>query len=200
VSATKGANDRSAGGNEMGDLTAQLQAWQRGDRVAAEALFEQLHQKLRAIAKRAVHELGGRAALETTEVVAELYLSLERHDRNSWESRQHFFAVVAKIARSVLVDCERQRRSLKRGGACLTVSLEELSVPVAATARPDLLAVDAALCRLEEIDTEAGQVVELKFFAGLDLEEIAASLGISRSSVVRRWRYARAWLLQELTG
>jgi RNA polymerase sigma factor (TIGR02999 family) len=135
--------------------------------------------------------------LQTTEIVHEAYLRLAAREGLSWQDRAHFFAVSAKAMRHILIDYARSRGYAKRGGQATRVTLDEAGVPSAE--RPlDLVALDQALARLEADYPRRSQVVELRYFGGLLNEEIAEVLKVSPATVERDWRYARAWLHQEL--
>lgn len=158
--------------------------------------MELLYHDLRALA---AHRLKGERpdhTLQPTALVHEAFLRLSERPDVVWESRTHFFRVAAVQIRRVLVDHARSRNRAKRAGNLLRVTLsDDMAV---ATPEVDMLALDEALNRLDERSSEDRQIVELKFFAGLTEEEIAAALGISDRTVRRRWTFARAWLLNEL--
>jgi RNA polymerase sigma factor (TIGR02999 family) len=137
--------------------------------------------------------------LQTTAVVHEAYLRLVTGNPVNWQDRTHFFAVVATVMRRVLVDYARAQRTDKRGGKLLvdTPSVEPFTV---AGEPEDILALDSALTRLVELDPRQCRIVELRYFAGLSVDETADTLGISSRTVKREWRLARAWLLQQLNG
>jgi RNA polymerase sigma factor (TIGR02999 family) len=185
---------------EREETTALLVAWAAGDRPAAEALVERLYPELRRLASRRLGEAGRDARLDTTELVHEAYLKLVDQRRTDWQSRAHFFAIAARVMRRVVSNHERDRRRLKRGGAIRLESLASPDAPQAAawpSAEPpsvDLLAIDEALERLEQVDPQAARLVELRYYAALELDEIAELLGASRATIVRGWRSARTWL------
>lgn len=192
-----GPSTTSAGAEETGaDITELLQAWERGEPAARDHLFSRVYPELRRIARRQLAGRGG-ASLQPTDLLHETYLRVSGQERLSWQSRLQFFAFAAQVARQVLVDHHRRRVSLKRGKGLHRVSLDEERV--AGTGLDvDILALDQALERLASFDAAAARVVELRFFAGLTLPEIAAGLGLGEATVHRRWRMARAWLRQEL--
>jgi RNA polymerase sigma factor (TIGR02999 family) len=136
--------------------------------------------------------------LQTTALINELYLRLTDLKGIDWQNRAHFFAVCARQMRRILTDQARARQSLRRGGGAQPVSLDVTPV-VGPEARPDLLAVDDALNELAKTDMRKSQVVELKFYGGLTVEETAEVLQVSTETVVRDWRLAKAWLLRELS-
>jgi RNA polymerase sigma-70 factor, ECF subfamily len=189
------------------DVTALLRRWSEGDRSALDRLLPLIHTELRRIAAK---QLGGERAEHTlapTALVNELYLRLVDQRRATWDSRAHFFGVSAQLMRRILVDYARAREADKRGGSLTRVSLDDLAgdhpglrtVDVGGdAAAADVLAVDQALERLTLIDPDQARLVELRFFAGLTVEETAHVLQRSPRTVKREWRLARAWLYREL--
>jgi RNA polymerase sigma factor (TIGR02999 family) len=135
--------------------------------------------------------------LQTTELVNEVYLRLVDASAMSWHDRAHFFAVCARMMRRTLIDFARARQYQKRSGKAIRVSLDN---PLGVAGRPalELVAVDDALTALAQLDSRKGQVVELRFFGGLSVEETAGVLKVSRETVLRDWKFARAWLRREL--
>jgi RNA polymerase sigma factor (TIGR02999 family) len=179
------------------DLTGLLARWSGGDKHAQAELFRLVYEPLRRIARRQLKGIGAGQGLQTTEVVHEAYLRLAARDNLSWQDRAHFFAVSAKAMRHILIDYARSRGYAKRGGKVERVTLDEAGVRSAD--RPlDLVALDEALTRLEADSPRRSQVVELRYFGGLVNEEIAEVLKVSPATVERDWRYARAWLHQQL--
>lgn len=178
------------------DVTRLLQSWEQGDVAAGDSLFDLVYPELRKIAARQLigshHE-----TLQPTELVHETYLRFAANRHLRWSSRLQFYALAARIARQVLVDRYRQKSSLKRGGAFfrLTADPEKLS---ATGGGIDLLALDEALERLAKVDSVAARAVELRFFGGLTIPEIARVLNVGEATVSRRWQMARAWLRDEL--
>jgi RNA polymerase sigma-70 factor (ECF subfamily) len=187
------------------DVTALLQRWSDGDRSALDRLLPMIHTELRRIAARQLGSERAEHTLAPTALVNELYLRLIDQRRATWENRAHFFGVAAQLMRRILVDYARAREADKRGGAVTRVSLDDLADdrpgqhevgndPAAA----DVLAVDQALERLTLIDPDQARIVELRFFAGLTVEETAHVLQRSARTVKREWRLAKAWLYREL--
>jgi RNA polymerase sigma factor (TIGR02999 family) len=178
-------------------ITELLELWRGGNSEAARTLVPLVYQQLRVIARR---QLGGRQSqtLNTTALVHEAYLKLERRSRLSLENRNHFFAVAAKAMRQLLVDHARRRAADKRGGHADIVTIDDTDLPVAARAE-ELIDLNSALDRLSEVDEPLARLVELRFFAGLSVEETAAALNCSPRTVKRDWRKARAFLYRELT-
>lgn len=180
-------------------VTALLVQWRDGDDAAAQALLPLVHDELRRIARR--HMAGERRGhlLQTTALVNEAYLRLVDARRVQWRDRAHFLAMAARLMRRVLVDFARAQKNQKRGGALQRVTLDQ-DVPVSCETPEDLLAVDAALEALTVQHQRKGQVVELRFFGGLSVEETAEALHVSADTVMRDWRLAKVWLVRELSG
>jgi RNA polymerase sigma factor (TIGR02999 family) len=181
------------------DITGILCAISSGDPEAPNRLLPLVYQQLRRLAHRKLgHESPGQT-LQTTDLVHEVYLRLLGDRPPRWENRAHFFAAAAVAMRRILVDRARRRRMVKHGGGLTRVSLDG----VAAGSRAqdvDLLALDEAMTRLESHDAAFSQVVMLRFFAGLDIQETAKALGVSPATVKRRWDFAKAWLHQQLSA
>jgi RNA polymerase sigma factor (TIGR02999 family) len=137
--------------------------------------------------------------LQATALVNEAYLKLVDVRRVQWQNRAHFLAMAARVMRRVLVDAARARRSRKRGGDVVRVTFDE-GLHVADEQPIDLIALDAALDALKQFDERKGRVIELRFFGGLSVEETAAELGVSPDTVMRDWRFAKAWLQREMDG
>jgi RNA polymerase sigma-70 factor (ECF subfamily) len=178
-------------------ITELLVAWSEGDRTALEELTPLVHAELRRLAHR---YMGGERAghtLQTTALVNEAYLRLIDWKNVHWQNRAHFFGVSAQLMRRILVDYARDRQYLKRGGGALQVSLSEASA-FSMERSSDLVALDEALTALSKVDRRKEQVVELRFFGGLSVEETAAVLQVSAETVMRDWRLAKVWLLREL--
>ncbi|HKR63692.1 MAG TPA: ECF-type sigma factor [Thermoanaerobaculia bacterium] len=178
-------------------MTGLLLAWRSGDESALERLIPLVYPELRRVARRCLR--GERAAntLDTTALVHEAYLRLRGVERIDWRDRVHFFAVIARLMRRVLVDEARRRCNQKRGGAFTRVSFAEAEAEAKAP-EVNLLALDDALQRLAHFSPRKGQVVEMRFFGGLTIDETAEALGISVDIVKREWRTAKLWLLQDL--
>jgi len=178
------------------DVSRLLARWAQRDPTAREELVPLVYDELRKIAH---HYLRGERAghtLQTDALVNEAYLRLAGVDRLQWRDRTHFFAMAAMLMRRVLVDYARERGRDKRGGGLSITSLDE-QVP-GGTRDIDMLALDEALTRLAAMDPQQGQIVELRFFGGLTVEETAGELGISPGTVKRDWAIAKAWLYHEL--
>ena len=181
------------------DVTQLLQAWSAGEPGALEKLTPLVYRELHRLAKRYMAQERSGHTLQTTALVNEAYLRLVGSSQVSWQDRTHFFAVSAQVMRHILVDFARSRRYQRRGGGGERVSLEE-GVVVSRQQSGAVVAVDEALKALEAVDRRKSQVVELRFFGGLSVEETAQALGVSPETVLRDWRLAKAWLLRELRG
>jgi RNA polymerase sigma-70 factor, ECF subfamily len=182
----------------VAEISVLLRAWSDGDRSALEKLTPIVYNELHRLARRYMkHERPGHS-LQTTALVNEAYTRLVDYKRMQWQNRAHFFAVSAQLMRRILVEHAR-RHNLKRGRGVQHVSLEEATI-VGSVGEMDLLALDGAMNSLARIDPRKVQVVEMRFFGGLSVEETAEVLKVSSVTVKREWRAARAWLYRELTG
>jgi len=181
------------------DVTQLLQAWGHGDQAALDRLMPLVYEDLRRIAKRNMARERPGHTLQTTALVNEVYLRLVDERKVSWQDRAHFFAICARTMRRILVDFARSRRYQKRGGGEEPISLEE-SLVLSGRPGADLLALDEALSGLAALDPRKSQVIELRFFGGLSVEETAEALKISPETVMRDWKTAKAWLYRELGG
>lgn len=180
------------------DATRLLQAWAQGDQAAFEELIPLVYDELRRLAQRELRRERPGHSLQATALVNEAYLRLIDLNRIEWQNRAHFFAMAARMMRRILVDWARARGNQKRGGGVPTVSLDE-GLLVSTDPGCDLVALDDALETLGAMDLRKGQVVEMRFFGGLTVEETAAALHVSADTVMRDWRSAKAWLLRELS-
>lgn len=178
-------------------ITQLLESWSSGDSEAAEQLLPLVYEELRRIAARQLRQERGAHTLQATAIVHEAYLRLVGQEGLQWPSRAHFFAFAAHLIRRILVDHARTRNRAKRSGQYDRVTLAEVA-DLALEKSPDLVALDEALSSLEKVDPRKATVVELRFFAGLTLEEIADQLGVSQETVGREWRRAKAWLYTAL--
>jgi len=179
------------------EITQLLLAWYGGDRSALDRLVPLVYEKLRKQAHLYMAHERRSHILQTTALVHEAYLQLQNAGQVSWQDRRHFYAIAARVMRQILVHAARSRRSLKRGGGYLQVSLSE-AVPLTAEPAADVIKLDDALKGLEKIDPRKARVVELRFFGGLSLEETAEILKVSADTVSRDWDIARAWLWREM--
>ncbi len=180
-------------------LTALLQAWQRGEAGAAEQVVPLVYAALHKIAVNRLRAERGGHTLQPTALVHEAWMRLSAERESGWQNREQFFAVAAKTMRHLLVDHARRRLAAKRGEGAPMAALDELA-DVIASPLPDqrLLDLNAALDRLSALDERQARVVELRFFAGLSIEETAGVLALSTSTVKREWATARAWLYREV--
>jgi RNA polymerase sigma factor (TIGR02999 family) len=184
----------------MNEVTRILNALEQGDPQAAAQLLPLVYEELRRLAAQKLAQEAPGQTLDATALVHEAYLRLVGHDpQRPWNDRGHFFAAAAEAMRHLLVDSARRKRRAKHGGGRQRVDLDE-QLPVPPGRADDLLALDEALHKLAAQDPEAAQVVQLRYFAGLSVEEAARALGLSRASAYRHWTFARAWLLRELRG
>jgi RNA polymerase sigma-70 factor, ECF subfamily len=174
-------------------VTTLLRAWAQGDETAGERLFPILYAELRRQAARYLRRERRAHTLQPSALVNEAYLRLAGVPEFDWHSRAQFFAIAARVMRQVLVDHARRRRAAKRAGCHVTLADAD-----AAVAPLDLLDLESALDELAVLDARQAQVVELRFFGGLDVEEVAGVLGLSARTVKREWSTARAWLQHRL--
>ncbi|HVO78534.1 MAG TPA: sigma-70 family RNA polymerase sigma factor [Candidatus Bathyarchaeia archaeon] len=180
------------------EVTRLLQAWSNGDERALEKLIPLVYDELHRLARRYMAGERSGHTLQTSALVNEAYLRLVDAQRLNWQNRAHFFGVSAQLMRRILVDFARSRRSLKRGGDTLTVSLEEGSI-VSRARGADVVALDDALKTLAAMDARRSRVVELRFFGGLSAEESAEVLKVSPETVLHDWKLAKVWLLRQLS-
>lgn len=184
----------------MNEVTRILSAIEQGDPAAPEQLLPLVYQELRALAAQKLARERPGHTLQATALVHESYLRLVDTERiTRWESRGHFFAAAAEAMRRILVDSARRKRRPKHGGNLRRVDFADAGGAIAAPA-DDLVALDDALERLATIDKASAEIVKLRYFAGLSIDEVAELLGISPRTADRRWSYARAWLRQEMLG
>lgn len=182
------------------DITRLLHDWSGGDATALPRLVEIVYPELRSIAARRLRDERDGHTLQPTALVHEAYMRLARQQPGrQWQDRAHFFAVAAHIVRAVLVDHARARRAVKRGAGEAPIDLA-IAGASAAAAPIDLLDLDAALQSLEALDKEQGRIVELRYFAGLSIDETAEALGTSASSVKRGWLAAKTFIRRHLDG
>ena len=203
-------NDRAPGYNSTmqraaqsgaaagGDVSLLLRAWSDGDQSALDRLTPIVYDELRRLARRFMRNERPGHSLQTSALVNEAYLRLVDYERMQWQNRAHFFAVSAQLMRRILVDHAR-RHNLKRGGGVRHVALDEAAM-LGGQACPDLVALDDAMNTLARLDPRKVQVVEMRFFGGLSVEETAEVLKVSPVTVMRDWSTAKAWLHRELAG
>jgi RNA polymerase sigma-70 factor (ECF subfamily) len=181
------------------DITQLLARWNSGDQDAFEGLFAAVYDELRRLASSYMRRERSGHTLQTTALVNEAYMRLVGQQQVPWANRLHFFALAAKIMRQILMDHARSRKMQKRGGGAVKLSLDEALV-VSDERAAELIALDDALAELAKIDSRQSQIVELRFFGGLTLEETAQFLNISSDTVTRDWKVAKAWLYREITS
>ena len=178
-------------------VTELLLAWGDGDQTALEQLIPLVHAELRRIAARYMARERAGHTLQPTALVNEVYLKLVDVERVRWQNRAHFLAVAARLMRRILVDVARSRRYRKRGGEVEHVAFDE-SAAIDIGRGHDMLALDDALDELARVDARQCQIVVMRFFAGLTVEEIATVIDVSPATVMRDWKLAKSWLLREL--
>ena len=184
----------------MREVTRILSAIEQGDPAAAELLLPLVYDELRRLAAQKLSQESPGQTLEATALVHEAYLRLvDVDDAQSWNSRGHFFAAAAEAMRRILVENARRKQSLKRGGACRRLDLDEAAACGEGPAE-ELLALSEALDRLAAEDPRKAELVKLRYFAGLSVREAATALGISRATADRYWAYAKVWLYCALSG
>jgi RNA polymerase sigma-70 factor, ECF subfamily len=183
---------------DRGEVSGLLQAWSRGDQEALKKLTPIVYEELHRLARHYMRGEKSGHSLQTTALVNEAYIRLVDYKRMQWQTRAHFFAVSAQLMRRILVDHAR-RHNLKRGGGVQHVLLEDTAV-VGGERDEDLVALDDALQALARVDSRKAQVIELRFFGGLSVEETAEVLKISPVTAMRDWSTAKAWLYRELIG
>lgn len=195
---------------EPGEVTRLLKRWTEGDVTAIDALWPLVHEDLRRLARRQLARERGNHTLQRTALVNEAFIRLSGQHSVDWLNREQFLSLAAKIMRRVLVDYARQRGAQRRGDGAEHLSLhdtqaalqvdEALAGAALEDDRVDVIAINSALLRLEQIDAAQGHIVELRYFGGLTLEETASVVGISLASVKRELAMARAWLHRELAA
>ena len=181
------------------EVTQLLIAWSNGDQAALDELVPLVYGELRRVARRYMRRERVGHTLQTTALVNEAYLRLIDASRVQWQNRAHFYAIAAQLMRRILVDYARSHNYVKRGGEAHHLPLEDAAV-FSAEQAPDLVALDDALKSLAAFDPRKSQVVELRFFGGLSVEETAEVLKVSPRTVLSDWSLAKAWLLRELSN
>ena len=183
--------------HSQNEITRLLTAWTDGDQSALEKLVPLVESELHRLAHHYMRRERPGHTLQTSALVNEAYIRLIDWKNVRWQNRAHFFAVSAQLMRRILVDFARERNYLKRGGGALQVSLAEAK-SLQLERNDDLVALDEALSALSRFDERKGRVVELRFFGGLSVNEVAEVLKVSEETVMRDWRIAKVWLLREL--
>jgi len=180
------------------ELTQLLEAWSDGQEEALAKLAPLVHAELHRLAKRYMSRERDDHVLQTSALINEAYIRLIDWIAVRWQNRAHFFGVAAQMMRRILVDFARERQYQKRGGGALQVSLSEAAA-FAGGPETDLVALDEALTALAKVDLRKAQMVEMRFFGGLSIAEVAEVLKVSEETVNRDWRLAKVWLLRELS-
>ncbi len=186
------------GQTSTNEITKLLRGWQGGDRAALDSLVPVVYKELRRLAHCELRKERPNHTLQSTALVHEVYFRLVGQNLPQWESRAHFFAIAAQLMRQILVDYARRRCASKRGSGVCMLTLDD-AVALRQRKDVDVVAVDDALNTLAELDSRQSRVVELRFFAGLSLEEISEVMGIATATVQRDWTAARAWLYREIS-
>ena len=181
---------------EAGEITSLLRQWSDGDKEALNDLIPLVYKELRGLAAGKLRHERANHSLQPTDLVHEAYARLVGQRRVKWQSREHFFAIAARMMRRVLVDHARRRQALRRGGEPVRVSLSSAALPENRDA--DLIGLDDALAALAKLDPDQSHIVELRFFGGLTVEEVARVTGTSPATVKREWTTAKAFLLREI--
>jgi RNA polymerase sigma-70 factor (ECF subfamily) len=180
-------------------VTRLLKEWSDGDENAVEQLMPLVHDELHRLAHQYMHRERPGHILQTSALINEAYVRLVDQPQVRWENRAHFFGIAARLMRRILIDDARKRKSAKRGGSAIQVPLDEAN-SLAQEQAANVAALDEALKTLETIDTRQAQIVELRFFGGLSIEETADVLNVSPGTVMRDWTFARAWLRNKMNG
>ncbi len=180
-------------------ITQLLVDWSKGDEFALEQLMPLVYEELRRMARRYMRRQPSGHTFQTTELIHEAYLKLAKQEEPNWQNRAHFFGAAAQAMRHILVDYARSKNSKKRGGLAEKITLAD-NLVAAENRSEEIVALDDALKQLAVLDERKSRVVEMKFFGGLNIEEIAEVLKLSPETVKRDWKFARTWLLRELAG
>jgi RNA polymerase sigma factor (TIGR02999 family) len=180
------------------EITQLLIAWNRGDQSARDELAPLIYDELRRMARGYLRRERPSHTLQPTALVNEAFLRLIDRSHVNWQNRAHFFGAAARLMRQILISHAEARRAAKRGGDTRRISLDDVD-HFAAAPEIDLIALDEALRRLERLDPQQGRIVEMRYFSGLTIEEIAEAIGVSPATVKRDWSMARAWLRRELS-
>ncbi len=180
-------------------VTQLLVAWGGGDKAALDELMPLIYEELRRLAHRCMSRERPGHTLQTSALLNEAYLRLADQKNIHWQDRAHFFGIAARLMRQILVDYARKRGYAKRGGDARRVLLDEAMI-VSEKRAADVVALDAALNSLAEIDARKSQIVELRFFGGLSIEETAEVLKVSPGTIMRDWTFAKAWLKRAVTS
>jgi RNA polymerase sigma factor (TIGR02999 family) len=180
-------------------VTQLLAAWSSGDRAALDELMPLVYEELRRLAHQYMNRERPGHTLQTSALINEAYVRLVNQKEIQWQDRAHFFGIAARLMRQVLVDYARKRNYAKRGGGAQQVALDEALI-VSKERAAEVVALDDALGSLAEIDPRQSQIVEMRFFGGLTIEETAEVLAVSPGTVMREWTLAKAWLRRAMTS
>jgi len=181
-----------------GEITARLLAWNDGDDKARDELMFLVYHELRRLARGYLRRERNGHTLQPTALIHEAFIRLIDQSRVTWKNRAHFYGISARLMRQILINHAEAHRAAKRGGSGTRVSLDQVDV-IASKRGIDLLALGDALDDLKRLDPPQGRIVELRYFGGLEIDEVAEVLGISSATVKREWSTARAWLRRELS-
>src|SRR5688572_4301168 len=181
------------------EITELLVSWSNGSPTAFEDLVTLIYPELRRLARRHMRQEDPAHTLQTSALINEAYLRLVNQRDVAWQDRAHFFAVAAQVMRRILIDHARRHQASKRGAGAQTVALDDMEV-VSRERAAEFVALDEALVKLTGIDERKSRIVELRFFGGLTVEEVADVLKLSPITIKREWRSARAWLQRELSN
>ena len=181
------------------DVTQLLANWSKGDQAALEQLMPLVYGELRRLAGAYLRRERSNHTLQSTALVHEAFMRLVQQQDVQWRNRAHFYAIAAQMIRRILVDYARSQHAEKRGSGAIKLALDEAMAVPQTGADIDLLGLNDALDRLAELDERQGKIVELRFFAGLSIEETAEVMHLSPASIKREWQTARAWLFREMT-
>ena len=182
------------------DVTQLLAKWSGGDQAALDQLLPLVYSELRRLASAYLRRERSNHTLQSTALVHEAFMRMVHQQDVQWKNRAHFFAIAAQMIRRILVDYARSQHAEKRGSGALKLELDEaMAVPQASGSDVDLLGLNDALDRLTEMDERQSRIVELRFFAGLSIEETAEVMHLSPATIKREWQTARAWLFREMT-
>ena len=183
----------------MSEVTRILNAIEQGDARAADKLLPLVYEELRRLAARKMSQEPPGQTLQATALVHEAYIRLVGSEARNWNSRTHFFCAAAEAMRRILIDNARRKQRLKRGGGQQKIGLEDAEIAIEAPSE-DLIALDEALAKLARADKVKADLVKLRYFAGLTLEQAAGILELSQTTAKRHWTYARAWLYRQITS
>ena len=181
------------------DVTELLAAWGNGDQAAGDRLIPLVYQELHRLAHHYMKRESPHHTLQTSALVNEAFVRLVDQKNVKWQNRAHFFGIAAQMMRRILVDHARSRHYAKRGGRAQQISFDEALV-ISDERTAEVVAVDEALQRLEEFDARKSKIVEMRFFAGLSIQETAEVLGVSPGTIMRDWTLAKAWLRREISS